>query len=104
MERQPKLGFKFKVTQTYDVYIYYENGVVSDTDDDAADSVIEDVLDLAFNEDGLVVFTDEEANNSNGFVALINTHDPDVDMIYHIEDVPKEIKKEIQKRKIEAND
>lgn len=95
-----KVGFKFKVTQEYEVTIYYEKGLIEDNVEEAEESICEDVIDLAFNEEGLVIKTDEESEHSNGYIAFVTTFDPTAEMQYYIHKIPKEIETELKNRKL----
>jgi hypothetical protein len=92
------VSFKYKVTQEYEVTVYYENGLIQESADDKQEAVEDDILALAFNEDGLVVRTNEEAYNSNGFIAKVTTFDPTIEMVYHVDKLPQEIDMELTKQ------
>lgn len=94
------IAFKFKVKQEYEVVIYYENGITADNLDDADDAIIDDVLNCAFNEEGLVVKTDEDSENSNAFIAMVTTFEPDVEQVYSMKELPAVIKKELIAKKL----
>lgn len=90
-----KVAFKFKVKQEYEVVIYYENGIEAESYDDADEIIANDVLELAFNEEGLVVRTEDESSSSNPYIGLVTTFDPVVEEVYNIRDIPAVIKKEL---------
>jgi hypothetical protein len=96
-----KIAFKYRVIQEFDVVIYYEAGVEGDTDEEVLKSIEEDVIDLAYNDEGLVARIAEEAENGNAFLALVTTHEPVAKMLYNVETLPKEIAAELKKRKID---
>lgn len=101
MEKPPRqVAFKYKVIQEFQVIVYYENGLTQDTIEEREAAVREDVLDLAYNEEGLVVYTNETAPNDNGLIAVVTTLEPDIEMVYHINTLPKEIELEIRKQGI----
>lgn len=93
-----RLGAKFKVTQEFEVIIYYEHGVNADSIEEAEEFIKEDIIELAYNEEGLVVRDSEEASNSNPYIAIVTTEEPEVEMIYHLRKIPKEIEVELKTR------
>lgn len=94
------IGFKFKVVQEYEVVIYYEKGINGDTYEDIDDVIVNDVLDCAFNQEGLVVCTDEESESSNAYIANVTTFEPIIEQIYKVDELPASIKKELIEKKL----
>jgi hypothetical protein len=106
------VAYKVQVTQVYDVYIFYGEGVVTDSGDERVFSdevreiVFDDAIRLAFEEDGLVVRLHEETETSNGYVALVETFDPDTKFEYAIDKMPTRIEAALDaafKQKKESN-
>jgi hypothetical protein len=93
-----QVAFKFRVKQEYDVIIYYEHGIVEDDYDEASRQIEEDAINIAFQHEGLVAVTDEESENANGYLALVTTHDPEVEMIYHTHSLPRELEKALKEK------
>lgn len=99
-ENTRQIAFKYKVIQEFEVIVYYENGLTQETIEDRETAVRDDVLELAYNEEGLVAYTDEEALNNNGFLAVVTTFEPEVEMVYHIKQLPKEIELALKEKNI----
>jgi hypothetical protein len=100
MARDRKIALKFRVKQEFEVIVYYEQGVNADTGNEAEQYIKEDVLELAFNEEGIVVRTSEETDNSNPYIALVTTDEPELELIYTINQLPKEIEQQLREQGI----
>ena len=100
MSDNRRIALKYRVTQEYEVVVYYENGLSAGSLEEAEEHVIDDVLNFAFNADGLVLQTDDENENSNAVVALVTTFDPEVEEVYNIREVPNCIKIALMERKL----
>lgn len=98
----PKIGYKVRVTQEYDVYIHYSEGIIVEEPSDIGDIVEEDAIDLAFNEEGLSVRLHEETETSNGYIAFVETFEPKVDLVYSMSDMPKIIEEALKEKKLES--
>jgi hypothetical protein len=92
------LGFKFRVKQEYEVIIYYEDGIAAQDRENEDDILVENVLDLAFNNEGLVLASEESDENSNGYIGLVTTFDPELEEVYSIKEVPAQIKQALAER------
>lgn len=98
MKHQRQVAYKFKVKQEYEVIIYYEEGILSANQDEEAESLVQDVLDLAFNHEGLVVMTEEANDNSNPYIGLVTTFDPELEEVYSIKEIPSQIKQALAEK------
>ena len=102
------IGFKVKIIQETEVYIYYQEGLVIEAPQgeerlELERIAIEDALDLACGDDGLVIKLHEETETSNGFIAFVQDFDPDVDIEYTIRQMPSIIAAAIEKKQKENN-
>ncbi len=95
-----RTAFKYRVVQEYDVFIYYEEGLSAETLEEAKEQIQDDILDLAFNEEGLVVRLEDETEHGNPYVALVSSFDPVVKELYNVNELPSAIKEELIKRKL----
>lgn len=100
MSDNRRVAFKYRVTQEYDIFIYYETGLSADDYEEAKEQILDDVLDLAFNEEGLVARLEDETEHSNAYVALVTSFEPVVKELYNTQELPIAIKEELHKRKI----
>lgn len=85
-------GYKFKVTQEYEVILFYEQGVVGDNQEDQDEQIISDVLELADNHEGLVVSMEDDNEGVNTYIGLVTTFDPIIEEMYNTETMPNKIK------------
>lgn len=92
------VAYVVTVTQEYKVTVYYQEGLVFDNPDEIYDIVEEDAIDLAFNEDGLHVRRHDDSETQNGFIALVETFDPSVEILYAVQHMPAEIQAELNQR------
>lgn len=99
----PARGFKVTVTQSWDVYVYYQGGLVVDEDNpidiqnEVVAMVCQDAINLIDNEDpGLVVKFHEDTESSNGFVAWVSDYDPDIDIEYTTAKMPAKLATELE--------
>lgn len=84
----PPQAWKVKVTQTFEVYLYFAEGINAEDDSELYDIVAEEAINAAFGEDGLTAVIDEETEHLNGYLAYVDTFDPDVDVQYNIQGMP----------------
>jgi hypothetical protein len=91
-------SFKVKVIQEYEVYIYYQQGVIADSKEEIVELVLAEATDLAFNEEGLVAKLHEETNTENGYIAYVRSFDPVSKILYNTTEVPNIIKVELENR------
>ncbi len=103
------VGFKVTVHQSWDVYIYYPEGLVIEAPEgeevlEIERIAIENALDIVFEDDGLVIREYDETETSNGFIAYVEEFDPDVDIEYTIRQIPKQIVKAIDAAQKAKND
>jgi hypothetical protein len=99
-----QIAFKFKVIQEYEVIIYYENGILANNKEEEDEAIVTDVLDLAFQHEGLVLQTEEESENSNAYIGLVTTFDPTVEEIYNVKEIPTQIKLALKERGLLGKD
>lgn len=85
-------AYKIRVTQEYDVYLYFAEGTIFENTEDKVNYIVSEATDLALNEDGLVAKTHEESDTQNGYIAFIATYEPKPKIVYHTEEMPKMIK------------
>lgn len=91
-------SYKIKVTQEYIIELYYQDGIIADSKEEANKIAINDAINLAFEDDGLHAVTHDESETANGFVGLTNSYDPHVEIVYNINDVSLGIKRELHRK------
>lgn len=98
----PPRGFKVTVTQSWDVYLYYQDGLVVESDDvndihrEVVAMVYEDAMDLVYEDEGLAVKDHIETDTSNGFIAWVSEYEPDIDIEYSVDKMPSKIATELE--------
>lgn len=107
MPDQSRIGFKVTVTKSYDVYIYYGDGIMLDADSEDSpaeqitDMVMYDAEDAALNRPNdvdLVVKRFEDTDTGNGFVAFVDEFATDCDIRYHVEQMPHHLKEALERK------
>lgn len=98
-ERQ---SWKVRVRQEFDVYIYFQEGIHAEDDDELYDIIAEEATNAAFGEDGLTAVLHEETESSNGYLAYVTTHDPEVDVLYNYKDIPQVMKQALKAKGLVA--
>lgn len=96
--RYPPQAWKIKVTQTFDVYLYFQEGIHAEDDEELYDIVTEEAFNAAFGEDGLTAVLHEETDSSNGYLAYVETFDPDGDVQYNYQGMPTAIAAALEKK------
>lgn len=96
--KYPPEAFKVRVTQEFDVYLYFQEGIIADDDNEKYDIIVEEALNAAFGEDGLTAVLHEQTDSSNGYLAHVTTLEPTADVRYNMNTVPAVIAAELSNR------
>lgn len=85
-------SWKVKVTQEYDVYLYFHEGINLENDEDVYSMLMDEAVNSAFEEDGLAGKNHEDTETHNGYLSYTITYEPTVNVTYHYDDMPQVIK------------
>ena len=95
--KYPPKSWKIRVTQSFDVYLYFQEGIIAEDDEELHDILCEEAANAAFGEDGLTAVQHEDTESQNGYLAYVETLEPDSRVLYITDEVPSVIKQELHK-------
>lgn len=87
--KYPVEAFKVKVIQEFEVYLYFQEGIVAEDDEDKYDIIVEEAMNAAFGEDGLTAVLHEQTESSNGYLAYVTTFEPNAEVVYNMDHMPE---------------
>lgn len=96
INKYPPQAFKIKIIQEYEVYIYYQEGILADSTDEIEAITFEEAISLIDNETGLVAKLHDDSESSNGYIAYVNEFDPDIRIVYNTQEMPTVIQQALQ--------
>jgi hypothetical protein len=102
MDKFPPRTIKVRVKQEYEVEIFYQEGILADSEEEVVTQAIEDCINLAFEEEGLVIRMNEETEFQNGYLANITTYEPTVELIYNVPNISTKLDRLLAKKGIEV--
>lgn len=90
--------WKIRVKQEYDVYLYFQEGLIAEDDEELYEIVTVEAVNAAFGEDGLTAVLHEQTDSSNGYLAFVETYEPEADILYNYKDIPNIIKQALEEK------
>lgn len=81
-------AYKVTVTQTYDVYLYFAEGINTEDDEEKFEIILDSAVDSAFQHEGLAAVRHDDTPSYNGYLTHVTTHDPTVNLKYKLDVVP----------------
>lgn len=102
--KYPPEAFKVIVRQEYEVYLYFQEGIFAEDDEEKAAIIEEEALNAAFGEDGLTAVLHEQSESSNGYLAHVSTFEPDANIVYNMEHMPQVIAQALAEKGFYNND
>lgn len=96
--KYPAQAWKVRVKQEFDVYLYFQEGILADDDEELHDIISEEAINVAFMEDGLNAVVHEETESSNGYLAFVITDEPTSEVVYNYKAMPEVIRQALKEK------